>query len=157
MSVPSDNTPFGHLVLTMTSVDYLVNMPDLFEPPRNFGNGTSIALGDTAPTIIQAHWAFQVDKKIHDVYHATDKALKFQLLATVEEVCYRDLHDDYVRYASVSTQLLLDHLWAVYGQIDNDQLAAKTVRMGATWSYPTPINNLFEHPSTTSSSSSSPA
>ena len=32
MSVPSDNTPFGHLVLTMTPADYLLKTTDLFDP-----------------------------------------------------------------------------------------------------------------------------
>ena len=63
MSVPSDNTPFGHLVLTMTPVDYLQKTPDLFDSPHNPGTGPTIALGATAPTITQAHWTFQVKKR----------------------------------------------------------------------------------------------
>ena len=73
----------------------------------------------------------------------TSKALKLQLLATVEEVYYRDLHDDNVGYALVFTQLLLDHLWLAYGQIDDEHLATNTACMSAPESPPTPINNLF--------------
>ena len=32
MSVPSDNTPFGHLILIMSPVDYLQKTPDPFDP-----------------------------------------------------------------------------------------------------------------------------
>ena len=33
MSVPSDNTPYGNLVLTMTPVNYTLKIPDIFVPP----------------------------------------------------------------------------------------------------------------------------
>ena len=144
MSVPSDNTPFEHLVLTMTPTDYLLKTTELFDLPCNPGTGPTIAHGATALTITQAHWLFQVEKKLNDVYHVTDKVLKLQLRSAVEEVPYNDLHDNDVRYALVSTRLLLDHLWTSYGKIDDNQLAANTGCMSARWSPPTPIDNLFE-------------
>ena len=58
MSVPSENTPFGHLVLTMTPVNYLLKTTDPFDPPNNPGIGLTIAPGVTAPTITQVHWVF---------------------------------------------------------------------------------------------------
>ena len=109
-SVSSDNTRCGHLVLTMTPLDYLLKTPDPFNPPNNPGTGPTIEQRATAPTITKAHRAIQVDKKVYDIYHAMDKALKLQFLAAVEEVYFRDLHDNDVSYTSVSTQLLLDHL-----------------------------------------------
>ena len=33
MSEPLDNTPYGHLVLTMTPKKYALKTPDIFAPP----------------------------------------------------------------------------------------------------------------------------
>ena len=49
MSVPSDNAPFGHLVLTKTATEYLQIRIDPFEPPRNPGTGPTIAQGAQRP------------------------------------------------------------------------------------------------------------
>ena len=81
---------------------------------------------------------------MYDVYHTTYNALKLQLLATTYEVYYRDLYDDNIGYISVSTQLLLDHIWAVYRQIDGNQIATNIVRMSTHWFPTIPIDTLFE-------------
>ena len=57
-----------------------------FPSPNNPDTGSTIAPGATAPTITQAPWLFQVEKKLHDIYYTTDKTLNLQLLAAAEEV-----------------------------------------------------------------------
>ena len=58
VSVPSDNTPFGYLVLTMIPANYILKTLDSFAPSNNPGTGPTIAAEATAPTITQAHWLF---------------------------------------------------------------------------------------------------
>ena len=144
MSLTSENTQFGYLVLTMTPADYLLKTLDPFTPPNNPDTCPTITQRAIDPTITRSHWEFLVEKKVYGVYRATEKSLKLQLLATVEEVYYRDLHDDDVGCALVSTKILPYHLWSAYGQINDNQLSTNAVRMRAPWSTLTPIDNFFE-------------
>ena len=77
MSVPSDITTFGLLVLSMHLTDYAIRLPDTaLHLPVNPDSGPTIAHRETAPSIIQAHLTYKVEKVQYDTYHATDRALK---------------------------------------------------------------------------------
>ena len=75
MIVPSDITTFGHLVLSMHPTNYAIKTPTTFPHPVNTGLVPTIYHMDTAPTINQAHFTYNVEKNQYDTYHAADRAL----------------------------------------------------------------------------------
>ena len=141
MSVPSDQTPLGHLSLVMLPTKYDILKPIESITPMNPCTCLAIAVGASVIAIGDARWAHIINKQAYDIYMAADKALKLQAL---QEVFYKELNDNSVGYARVTTAEILKHLWENYGQIDNDQLAANVTYIATPWSPPTYIDNLFD-------------
>ena len=97
-------------------------------PHVNPGLRPTIAHGAIVPTITQAHFTYKVEKTQYDTYHATDTALKIQILQATPAMFTEELYDEAVGYTSVTTQKRLQHLWATYGLIEDDQFPANIVR-----------------------------
>ena len=143
MSVPTNESILGHLALTMNSTAYLQKATTAFPVPTNPGSGPTMARTATDAVIKQAHFEYKTKKAEYDIYNATDRALKTQLIKAVPDMFFNILKDDDIGYASVTTLEILTHLWDTYGSIDDDQLAANIARMNTPWSPPTPIDKLF--------------
>ena len=144
MSVPSDITTFGHLVLSMHPTNYAIKLPTAFPLPINPGLGPTISHRVTTSTITQAHFTYKVEKKQHDTYHVVDRAIKTQILKATLDMFTKELYDKDIGYTSVKTRELLQHLWATYVLVDHDHLAANITCMSTPWSPPTPIDTLFK-------------
>lgn len=143
MSVPTNESTLGHLSLTMDATAYLQKATKAFPVPPNPGSGPTIARAASDAAIKQAHFEYKTKKAEYDIYIATDRALKTQLIKAVPDMFFNILKDDDIGYASVTILQILTHLWDTYGTIDDDQLAANIARMNTPWSPPTPIDTLF--------------
>jgi hypothetical protein len=78
-------------------------------------------------------------------YHATDKALRQQLLAAVPDMYYQSLCDEDTGYAAVTTLEILEHLQAEHGTINKTEIAANDRAMHAPYDPATPIQQFFKH------------
>ena len=109
MSAPSNSTNFGYLVLAISPVKYVSMV--------NLGMGSTTSNVIIFPTISRVYWELQMDKHIYDVYHVTEKALKLQLIIVMEDIFYNKLHINNIIYISMTTKELIDHMWAIYGEV----------------------------------------
>jgi hypothetical protein len=77
-------------------------------------------------------------------YHrTTDQALKQLLLGAVEEMFIRCLQTKYLGYLNISTQQILDHLYAQYARILAANLQDNDVTFKAPYDPNLPIEMLY--------------
>jgi hypothetical protein len=77
-------------------------------------------------------------------YLSTDKALKQQLLAAIDDIYYRSLRNRITGYANVTTLTILRHLYDTYGNISPTDLIDNDTRMKAPYDPSQPIELLFD-------------
>lgn len=74
----------------------------------------------TAVQIMEEYWECKVNNKIYDIYQASDKACKLQLVIAVEYYSTRKLYNYHISYTSTTTRELIDHMWVAYVKTDNN-------------------------------------
>ena len=94
ISLPSDITTFGHIVLTIHPTNYTIKLPTVFPPPINPGLGPTISHRATAPAIAQARFTYKIEKNKYNSYHATDRVLKTQILKATPDMLTEELNDE---------------------------------------------------------------
>ena len=60
---------------------------------------------------------FDEDKRVCQEYHNTDKALKSQLIATIDELYIKALRHHIAGFAQVTTRQLIVYLYDNYGKL----------------------------------------
>lgn len=79
------------------------------------------------------------------LYHATDKALKQQLLAACPEIFLTCIAHATLKFAQTIMRELLIHLWSTYRTLTPADVMAKNQELSTAWWHPpTPIEDLFE-------------
>jgi len=78
------------------------------------------------------------------IYTNTDKALKSQLIAAVDEKFIRSKRNKYVGYANVTTLQLLNHLYENYAKITRNNLCENDQRMNTAYDPNNPIEVLID-------------
>jgi hypothetical protein len=145
-SVQSDHGDgtLGLLALTVTPAVYttLSNIP--FEAPVNLGPNPTIPANATGAQIEANTRAHKENLRIWREYIATNKALKQQLLAAIQEMYHKTLRHRITEYATVTTKQTLTHLYATYGNITPADLADKDARLKAPFDPSQPIKVMFD-------------
>ena len=90
--------------------------------------------------IIEGH---KREARLFHKFNNTDKALKQQILGTVDDIFTRALKNRYIGYANITTKELLNHLFTTYGKISGNDLRVNDTRMNAPYNVNLPIEVLF--------------
>ena len=138
------NGQFGLIYLTLKPQVYATLSTVPFVPPANPGQNPNIPLGATGPQIAEYRRAHKEAVEEFNRYMNTDKALKSQLIAAVDEpyICVK--RHKYVGYANVSTKELLTHLYDSYAKITSADLRNNKTRMNQPYDPNQPIEVLFD-------------
>src|SRR5687767_8658659 len=97
------------------------------------GQHPVIPASSTEPQIALLAQTHSNDKKIWKEYITTNKALKQQLMATVNKMYYHKLHNCITNFGMVTTFAILEHLYKVYGKITPSNLADNKICMKAPY------------------------
>jgi len=134
------NGLLGHLILT--DPDATLDAP--FVVPLNPGI-LDIPPNQTQEQIRVLRDTHTLAKDDFNTYHATDKALKAQLLSACPATYLKDLEDPATGFALVTTRQLLTHLWTHYGRITPSDLNRNVkALLSLTWNTIDPITQLYD-------------
>jgi hypothetical protein len=134
----------GLLALTITEEVYNTLSAEPFVPPENPGTQPDLPGNASNNQIAEFVAEHKENQRIWREFMATDKALKQQLLATVNEMYYKALRNRITGYASITTLQLLTHLYAVYGNITPSDLADNDAQLKSPYDPAQPIETLFD-------------
>ena len=134
----------GLLALTIDPAVYNTISPDPFVPPVNPGANPVLPDGATAAFISELARQHAASLRIWREYLSTDKTLKQQLLAAIDDIYYRSLRNRITGYANVTTLTILRHLYDNYGNISPTDLIDNDNRMKAPYDPTQPIELLFD-------------
>ena len=137
----------GQLVLL-----YLAVMPDVyntqsaidFVPPPNMGPSSTIPDGSTGTQISSIRVQNDMDTKLYCEYDSTDKALKYLLIAAVDETYIGSLRDKYIGYANITTLQMLTHLYAASAKITEGDIKENDKRMRTDYDVNQPMVFIIE-------------
>ena len=169
MAVPAPNTDLGHSYLTMKKEHFNTANTTTYTPPKDPGTKpskpisstravTRLITGGTVPdttatpvvtptdpfeaqeTIRQ----FVQDQHVYQTWRATHTLLKNMIISNCADEYISELKDPRTKYATVTFNDFMKHLWTNYGAVDIADLTANEERMKAQWIPPTPIETLFK-------------
>jgi len=145
-SVQSDlgNGNLGLLYLTVTPAVYTTLSDTAFIEPTNPGQVPNVPAGTSGANAMHIRRLFDEDRRVFREYHNTDRALKSQLIAAVDEMYLKALRNRITGYAQVTTRQLLQHLFDTYGRLNPQDLKMNSERMNTPYDIHSPIENLFE-------------
>jgi hypothetical protein len=89
-------------------------------------------------------WQHAAPLRIWKEYLSTNKTLKQQLLATIDDIYYRSLRNRITGYANVTTLTILRPLYDSYDNISPTDLINNNTRMKAPYDPSQPIELLFD-------------
>ena len=90
--------------------------------PVNSGAAPVIPADSTAPQIIDLCYLFTAAQNIFNVYDRTDKALRQQLLLSIDEMFVCSSQHKYIVYGNTTTCEILDHIYSTYANISPSDL-----------------------------------
>ena len=171
MAVPAPRTDLGHAALTMKTNDFtqangsaymdpvdpgpaptapaIVSTPGTSTRSATAGAGSTAAPSTTTTYIDpfpaqEAIRKWQEEKTIYTTWRTTHTCLKNQIIHKVDDQYISTLKDARTKYANVTVNDMMKHLWSTYGKIDMNDLTANETRMKLQWAPPTPIETLFK-------------
>lgn len=127
----------GFLALTIPDNEYLLmsgNVP--FIVPIAPAVAPVHLPGATGPTITETNRQYLQDQKEFTTYRDVEKALCAQLQEAVPQAFLQDLKHPVLRFANVTCLQMLQHLWRLYGKIDQDKMVANRKRIAIPWIFP---------------------
>jgi hypothetical protein len=134
----------GLLALTIDPAIYNTISPDPFVPPANPSANPVLPDNSTVAFIAELTRQHAASLRIWKEYLSTDKTLKQQLLAAIDDIYYRSLRNRITGYANVTTLTILRHLYDSYGNISPTDLIDNDTRMKAPYNPSQPIELLFD-------------
>eukprot|EP00978_Attheya_sp_CCMP212_P021057 scaffold61089_cov59-Attheya_sp.AAC.4 len=102
----------GHLALILTDKDYLNETKNTFIAPKNPGDDLPTALKPEDQLIVNDR--YKRNQRIFEKYGNTNKALKKQIKATVEEAFLSTLHHELTGFNQVTALQMVTHLYSTY-------------------------------------------
>ena len=171
MAVPAPNTDLGHAALTMKTSDFTQANGSEYTDPVDPGpaptapstvstpgtstrsataGAASTAVSFTTTTYIdpfpaqEAIRKWQEEKTIYTTWRTTHTCLKNQIIHKVDDQYISTLKNARTKYATVTVNDMMKHLWSTYGKIDMNDLTANETRMKQQWAPPSPIETLFK-------------
>ena len=146
-SVPSirGNGNLGHLSLTMSAADFLVESGGIaFIPPEHPGAEPDHPDAATGPIITEINRKFLADQKEYTIYNNVAGHLKRQLSIKAVPPLYLEVLSHPSRHFSRLTVLdILNHLHTEYGTITSDDLATNRENLQREWSSAQPLESLW--------------
>jgi hypothetical protein len=134
----------GHLALTISHERYLELSDGVpFIAPVNPNIAPVHPANATGPMIAEINRQHLVDVQIFRTYKETDKALRQQLIAAVQDDYISGLCHPVVGYGKTTCLQLLTHLWTHFGKITADELEKNRVGMRMPWDPSTSIKSVF--------------
>ena len=130
------------LCLSDTVFNTLFRVP--FVPPAN---PVPISVIPKTSTQLQISAIIDGHKREARVFHElnnTDKALKKQILGTVDDMFTSALKKRYIGYANVTTKELLNHLFTTYEKMTGNDLRVNDTRMNTPYDVNVLIEVLFD-------------
>jgi hypothetical protein len=145
-SVPSHlgNGALGLLYLTVSPAVYANLSAAPFVPPANPGPTPIIPEGAQGPQIANIRTEFVEATKLFRHYTTNNKALKQLLDGAVDEMFILRLKTKYLGYLNVSTQQILDHLYAQYARISSANLQYNDGTFKQPYDPNLPIETIFD-------------
>ena len=135
----------GHLALTVSTITYSQLAPTTpFVVPFNPGPVYIAAANLTGPQMIEGERAHREALRIWNLYKNTDKAIKRQVIDTVEPVYIRALKHRHTGFANITTLTILEHLFQYYGKISPHDLEENNTRFRNKWDPSQPFELLVE-------------
>jgi hypothetical protein len=101
----------GLLALTINPAVYNTISPDPFLPPENPGAHPILSDNATVAFIAELTWQHTASLRIWKEYLSTNKTLKQQLLAAINNIYYRSLCNRITGYENVTTLTILRNLY----------------------------------------------
>ena len=138
------NGQLGYLALTVKEAVYNTLSSIPFIPPTNPGQHPTIPPGATGPQIADIRRQHDKAFKEFKMYSNTDKALKSQLIAAIDEKYIRGKRNKYVGYVNVTTLELLNHLYESYAKIIHNNLRENDQCMNAPYDPNEPFEVLID-------------
>eukprot|EP00978_Attheya_sp_CCMP212_P008919 scaffold21039_cov30-Attheya_sp.AAC.2 len=130
----------GHLALLMTDKEYLDETKQTFIAPKNPGDDPPTALKPEDQPIVN-DW-YKRNQSVYEKYRNTDKALKKQTEATVEEDFLSTLRHKLTGFNQVTALQMVMHLYSTYGDIDKVDIEDNLVTMMKPYDPETPLATL---------------
>ena len=103
-----------------------------------------IPTGSTAPPKSDLCYAFTAAKNIIPEYDCTDKALRQQLLLSVDEIFVSSLRHKYIGYDNTTTREILNHFYSTFSNISPSDLQYNDARLCTLYDANHPIENLTD-------------
>jgi len=117
----------GHLALILSDKDFLEEAKHAFEAPKNPGDDPpTTTKPEDQPSVNDRH---KRQQRIFEKYGNTDKALKKQIEATVEEDFLSTLRNELTGFNQVTALQMIHHLYVTYGEIDEVDIDENLVAM----------------------------
>ena len=118
----------GHLALLMTPAVYATISLVPYNAPGNPGPTPNLDAGGTAPVLSAIIRTHTENLRLWRLHTNLDKALKQQLIGSVNRMYIRTLEDQHIGFANVSTLDLLQHLLQAYGRITEHALSTNDTK-----------------------------
>ena len=128
------------LALTVSLTVYATLSVTSFTKPANLGPAPSVPKNSTGIKQTAIWYKFTLDTELYSLLQNMDKALKQQLLDSVEDIYLRALREKYIGYKNITFLEVINHLKANYYNITSANLNINTARMNV----PHNINELSE-------------
>jgi hypothetical protein len=146
ISVPSmaGGGAHGHLVITMTQVEYAAISASPWVEPFN---PNSIPIIPPGTNVVDAAQLAHMHAECHRIYTNrinVDQALNRLILEAYDNMYTSQLEDYLLQYANRSALEILMHLKQTYGFINPTQLADNYNKMTAPINFQDPIQTLFK-------------
>jgi hypothetical protein len=113
-------------------------------PPANPGANPILPDNATVAFIAKLTRQHAASLRIWKEHLSTNKTLKQQLLAAIDDIYYRSLRNRITGYANVTTFAILHHLYDTYGNISPTDPIDNDTRMKAPYDPSQPIELLFD-------------
>ena len=136
----------GLLWLSTSLTVYATISSTPFTPPKNPGSipdATVLSTCTSAKDIAAIHANHDLSVKLYEEFMAADRLSLKLITNAVDDIFTVSLANEYTVYAGVTTKDVLKHLNDEYSNIDDPQLSANLVNIGAPYDPNTPIETLW--------------
>jgi hypothetical protein len=134
----------GLLYLTITPAEYNALSVTEFIPPEKPGAAPIVPYAATdsqVATLVQEH---KTETHLFKEYIATNKAPKQQVIAAVDSMYLKALHNRITGFATTTTLEMLTHLYTSYGHLSPADLQGNDTRLRNPYDPNQPIEALFD-------------
>ena len=134
----------GLLALTVSPAVYNTLSAVAFQHPVNPGTSPIIPANATTSVTSAITRRFTTEAAIFKEYHATDNALKQQVIGCVDSMYLRTLSNRVTGFANVTTRQILVHLYRTYGRLSPADLIANDAKMKSPYDANQPIESFID-------------